>query len=623
MKLPLTYLTLHVILLSALLPRAAWAQKQGNTWYFGNGLGIDFNSGNAEYLGGGNMDAYEGCAAISDAATGEILFYTNGIKVWNAEHDVMPNGTGLSADLSSAQAAVIVPDPGNANQYYIFTAGEYFSGGADGYRYSIVDMNLDGGLGDVTAVKNELLYSPASEKLCVVKNASGTGFWIATHEFSGNNFVTYELTAAGISAPVISSVGTTYSVYEPIGYMKFSSQGNRLGTVLSGFNGVEVFDFDAATGLLSNPVTLSPVGLALPYVYGISFSPNGTRLYATEENDSRIYQFDLAAGSVDEINASKTAVGTSTSYAMQAIQLAPDGKLYVSRNGYSYLAVIEYPDSLGAACGFIDDGFYLGGNYSAYGLPGFPESVLVPDTNEINPVAFAVSDTIVCQKFCVDFSDLSTNNPTAWSWTFEGASPPASDLQNPSQVCYNLPGEYDVSLIACNGTDCDTLVLDNFINVVPTPAAPTITISNDTLFSSEAVAYQWQYDGIDLPGATNAFYVTTGPGGVYTVYVIDSNGCANYSSIKITGVESVPLNMEVNIYSDPANGNILVALHSPPTEILIEVFNQWGQRIEFISSKTMGGNWSGELELNHPSSGVYLVRAITDFGNFNRKILIH
>jgi hypothetical protein len=72
------------------------AQGEANIWYFGNFLGLDFNSGAAVPLNDGqiNNTPAEGVATISDA-NGNLLFYTDGVKVWNRLHQVMPNGTGL------------------------------------------------------------------------------------------------------------------------------------------------------------------------------------------------------------------------------------------------------------------------------------------------------------------------------------------------------------------------------------------------------------------------------------------------------------------------------------------------------------------------------------------------
>src|ERR1043165_5640280 len=167
----------------------AFAQiKYGNTWYFSTSRGIDFNSGTAVLLTTSGMSEYEGCSSISSKTTGHILMYTDGMSVWGANHAVMPNGTGLQSTYAAGQQGLIVPDPGDTNKYYLFTSGEYYSAGIDGYRYNIIDMTLNGGLGDVTATKNFLLYSPASEKLCAITTSTGDGYWVATHEFNTNNF---------------------------------------------------------------------------------------------------------------------------------------------------------------------------------------------------------------------------------------------------------------------------------------------------------------------------------------------------------------------------------------------------------------------------------------------------
>src|SRR5665213_1168130 len=92
------------------LAEKALAQKEGNIWYFGNHAGIDFNTGAAFALTDGAMSTLNGCATISNAA-GKLLFYTDGITVYDKTHHVMLNGTGLNGGLSSTQSAIIVPKP--------------------------------------------------------------------------------------------------------------------------------------------------------------------------------------------------------------------------------------------------------------------------------------------------------------------------------------------------------------------------------------------------------------------------------------------------------------------------------------------------------------------------------
>jgi len=100
---------------------------------------------------------WEGVANVSDTA-GNLLFYTDGISVWNRNHNLMLNGYGLKGDSSSTHSATISPDRGNAHQFYIFTCPELDT--PDSFCYSKVDMTHAGGIGDVT-IKNYGNFEPA------------------------------------------------------------------------------------------------------------------------------------------------------------------------------------------------------------------------------------------------------------------------------------------------------------------------------------------------------------------------------------------------------------------------------------------------------------------------------
>jgi hypothetical protein len=72
---------------------AGISQNESAKWYFGATAGLDF-MGPPTILTNGMMNPWEGCASISDAA-GNLLFYTDGLSVWNKTHVIMANGTGL------------------------------------------------------------------------------------------------------------------------------------------------------------------------------------------------------------------------------------------------------------------------------------------------------------------------------------------------------------------------------------------------------------------------------------------------------------------------------------------------------------------------------------------------
>jgi len=254
---------------------ALYAQNEANIWYFGQNAGLDFNSGSPIVLLDGALDTQEGCATISDAS-GNLLFYTDGSTVYNKNHTIMLNGTGLNGDSSSTHSAIIVPKPNNLNVYYIFTVD--FQAGPNGLQYSEVDMSLDGGLGGITSNKNILLETPTTEKLTAIKSSVSNEYWVVGHKWNSNEFITYKVSETGINtAPAISAVGTIIggsNVFSTIGQIKISPDGTKLAMAREeGFSEAQLFDFDAATGIVSNPITI----LDLPdneLVYGIEFLPN-------------------------------------------------------------------------------------------------------------------------------------------------------------------------------------------------------------------------------------------------------------------------------------------------------------------------------------------------------------
>lgn len=359
-----------VFLLSILISCKAFNQGEANIWYFGEHAGLDFNGGVPVPITNNVMDQFEGCSTIS-TSTGNLLFFTDGMTVWNQNHQAMPNGDSLAGHNSSSQSALIVPIPGDESRHYIFTADDFSE--SDGIRFSIVDMTLDNGLGDVV-LKNQPLLQSATEKLGGIRHANGEDVWVVTHEAGNDAFYAYCVTNTGISNPVISNVGTSYYNDAKIGYLKGNVQGNRIAVVLESNlqNKIEIFDFNNATGQLSNAISLngSP---PFPY-YCAEFSPSGNVLYASERSaHGHLYQYDLLAGTATDILNSEVVLNSQVS-SYGALQLGPDGKMYVARYGSGYLGLINNPNILGLQCNFDNNGIYLNGGLSECGLPNFINS---------------------------------------------------------------------------------------------------------------------------------------------------------------------------------------------------------------------------------------------------------
>ena len=245
---------------------SVFAQKEANHWHFGTNANINFNGNTVTSLMNNcAINTIEGCASISNS-NGDLLFYTDGTYVVNKNNFSMPNGTGLLGSMTTTQSALIVPDPGNSQKYYLFTApaqaGYYSFATNPSISYSVVDMNLAGGLGDVV-LKNQTLLSPACEKLTAIKHCNQIDYWVIVHEWNTDAFYSYLISGTGISAPVISHIGIVNMDYlgtgtnlETIGYLKASPNGKKIATATYATSKVEIFDFDGQTGLLSNPLTL-------------------------------------------------------------------------------------------------------------------------------------------------------------------------------------------------------------------------------------------------------------------------------------------------------------------------------------------------------------------------------
>jgi WD40 repeat protein len=367
-------LLLSFLVLTFFAQNAA-AQRPTDRWYFGRQAGLDFSSGTPTPLLDGAMTTYEGCATAT-TKRGELLFYTDGQTVWNRQHQPMPGGRRLMGSGSSTQSALIVPDPGSGNIFYIFTVAP--QGSPDGMRYSVVDMTRDNGLGDVPR-SNALLITPVAEKLTAVRHPNGRDVWVVAHRWNSNAFVAYLVTADGVAAkPIISNVGSMNAGpgRNAIGALKFSPDGTKLAAAIwRESNKFEVYDFDRNTGKVSNPRSFGPYAEA----YGVEFSPDGTKLYGTcngntnvkntnvknaTVSESQVWQFDLKTKDAVQ-------VGHSSNHKIGALQRGPDGKIYVAREDNSFLGVIENPNTSGMGCGYVDDGLKLGGRRSKLGLPGF------------------------------------------------------------------------------------------------------------------------------------------------------------------------------------------------------------------------------------------------------------
>jgi len=464
--------TLSILLV--LISFQGFSQGESWRWYFGYTAGVNFPSAGAPVaMTNGLVNTLEGNATISDAA-GNLLFYTDGSTVWNKLHAVMTNGNGLMGNGSSTQSGVIIPKPGNPNNYYIFTCNLAGSG----YRYSEVDMLASAGNGSVIAGnKNTLVNINNTEKCCAVKHCNGVDYWIITHGLNNNTFRCYLVTSAGINlTPVVSNVGTNQAS-PGIGYLKSSFDGKKLAYAVYISGWCEILDFNNSTGVITNPITIT--GAQYASEYGVEFSPDNSKVYFGSYSTRNITQVNLCAGTNAQIIASAQTIGTSVN-AVGALQLGPDGKIWVSRSGAPWLGVINNPNVLGVGCGYVDAGVTLAGKNAGAGLPNFISSTFQP-TLAITSTVNCLNVNFTSPTLNVTSCNNSANAITAYAWNFgDPSSGPAntSALANPSHA-FSGTGTYSVNLVLT--IPCGTIAVNHTVSVIS--CSPVVNVLSPTICS--------------------------------------------------------------------------------------------------------------------------------------------
>ncbi len=384
-----------------------FSQKEANIWYFGQNAGLDFNSSPPTALTNGALNTYEGCSSFSDA-NGNLLFYSDGITVWNKNHQIMTYTNGILAknlrgNPSSTQSGMIIPKPSSNSIYYLFTVGTAVRNSITGESYPnkgfnvyTIDMSLNNGLGSLIDEDNDGVFYKNlskgklrqwSEKVAAVKGKECSTYWVVSSTID-NQFYSYKIDENGINlSPVISEIPNITSTRR--GYLKLSPDGTILAVAnqIDEVSSVNLLSFDNGTGKAILKTTLK---LDNDQAYGIEFSRNSKKLYvSTIFNPSnnpntpgtyKLFQYDL---SQNNISASKKLIHHQVGQ-RGALQLGPDGKIYATipqsyddPDGFAtHLSVIENPNENADDIIFTHNAIYLNGKKSTQGLPPFISSLL-------------------------------------------------------------------------------------------------------------------------------------------------------------------------------------------------------------------------------------------------------
>lgn len=300
-----------------MIPLSVSAQsRHADVWNFGEKCRIKFETdGTITATVDPVIDTFEGTSSFSDPTTGELIMYTDGQRVWQAD------GTEVANDLpghpSSMHSGIIVPRPLSAGRVFVLGHTNVTSTSV-GYR----EFDVSDPTNIIPIGANISVPTPnGQEAMVVVQHDNGLDYWVIV---SGNNEVyVIPFTVAGFGVPVTVPTGVFVQGFN---VFAISNGGGKLVTSNRDGGDVFSFDFNTATGALTNKTTLFP--LADNQKYGGAFSPDDTKLYFSSIGSggqpSQLYQYDFNTGVNSLIDAQPVR------YKHSQTKLGPDGKMYIS-----------------------------------------------------------------------------------------------------------------------------------------------------------------------------------------------------------------------------------------------------------------------------------------------------
>jgi gliding motility-associated-like protein len=541
-------------------------------WHFGEtSKGLYFDAaGNAPVVTNNSYTPYtnEGCSVFNDPLTGELRFYTDGLKVVDANGDIMPNGSGLQGHISCFGSGKIAVDPNNCNRIYIFHNSTDMSFNSYGsVRYSIVDMTLPGNgsvanpLGDVVVgSKNILITSEMAEGAELVPRLNSRDYWLLLTDNINQTIEVFLLDNTGLnffsSIPLLGDLTDIRAFRISPLYTK--------GAIASLRENEEtiIFDFDPFTGAIMNQQILpgTPMGNNSGWygIFDVEWSSDGSKLYMSKyrginpDSGGKLFQYDTslpfnAPVLIHQISNNSTNLG-------RGLRRGPDGKIYwiyhnPTTNSTQYIAAVNSPNLQGSNCDFVPISIDMGSTIGNVHLfPSFLEytnslsiiqsaqtQIQIPCNNPNTQLQQSITqwvpdpegDSLTITSATVDFGTITFDGPNIIFTAppnFLGIA--SAHISYCDDYCYPQCSEFDLEiLVSTEGSSSDPLPGE--INCATTEA--TIGL--------EIPGYQYNWGN----GETTPFINVTQSG--YYYYSADNgNGCQVFDTV-LVNISELPIEL--------------------------------------------------------------------------------
>ncbi len=513
----------HLILILSTWAQTSQAQKHDYMWPLGFSpnkseyrIYYNFNSDTPNITIRSDTNSTGLYTASYCDKNGQILFFSNGQKIFDKNGVVVENGEDINPTILEWQSQYQYSYPGGQSGFFLekpenpnivcLISLDFGLHPANQWPYRFVGQNLMAATIDIAAnngagkviEKNKILLSGILMAPAACQHANGRDWWIIVSDADENQHYHLLLNPDGFSQPDTQYIGTKPN---PIPYEGGNKSNQIVGNCFSPSGkyyadindklGFSIFEFDRCSGLFANERRLDypTPPFNEPHTYknssgtGAIFSPNDSFFYKTTTYTVSSFtaygtlpylvQYDITnlslLSNIDTINIIDSAdyhFPTNITWdGFYGAELGPDGRIYLANKSMSYSSV-QYPNLRGKACKFIHDkpffGVVIGSaipympNYRLGPLDGSPCDTL--GLNNIPVANFRVDDTLgLLSRY---FYDLSHHEPAIWLWNFGDGS--NSTDQSPLHQ-YASEGIYQVCLTVSNqyGSDtyCKTLYL--------------------------------------------------------------------------------------------------------------------------------------------------------------------
>ena len=431
--------------LIACTSNVASAQKEAWNWFLADSAGIQWvNGDSAVTVDWYNLRGEEGSGSISDS-DGNLLFYTNGVDIFDYKHRKLNTDFSLNGDWSSTQGKLILKHP-ESNEYHVFTNKYIGLQKSQLYHTSFIWE------GDSAKFINKatIISNLVGESIGAVNHQNNRDIIVMYHSLYGDTFYMQLINKNELNDCKITSING--AIISPSAFywtmtLFFSPSGSlcSFGSGPLDYTTIDLYKFNNQTAFLSNQVNPGTI----PGFFSGVFSPNDSFLYLDFYYWS-IAQYSLKNWNADSINRSRKFVFSDPKGIDICTRNAPNGKLLITRRNQKYISLINdankpYPD-----CGFVEKAVVLKQGTCRYGNYNTNQSYFY--TPAIN-----YKYTQDCNTNAFDFTGMDTFAASSHYWEVSKGSTLFTYSSKQAAVAFPDTGIWTVKYRASNGVRSDSV----------------------------------------------------------------------------------------------------------------------------------------------------------------------